>query len=203
MDTVLLPDVSMWQLLSAVALAVALAACAGLRALLPILLTGIVARAGWVSLGPSFHFLSTNWALLLFGLATIIEIAGDKIPALDHALDVLHTVLRPLSGSMLAAAVLSSVSDPATAIALGIIVGAPTALVPHAARAAVRVVSTATTGGLANPLLSVLEDVAAFGLFVVSVLVPVLVAGAMLVVAAFVVWRVLARRRRAPQTAAA
>jgi uncharacterized membrane protein len=201
-DLVLVPDVSFGELLTAVFLAIALAACAGLRALLPILLTGLVARSGWLELGTSFQFLSSNWALILFGTATVLEIVGDKIPAVDHALDVFHTFLRPLSGSMLAAAVLSSVSDPATAIALGIIVGAPTALVPHAARATARIVSTATTGGLANPVLSVVEDVGAFGLFVFAVVLPLLAGGLVLLLSAWLVWRLLRRRsRRTPVTA--
>jgi hypothetical protein len=193
-DTVLVADVSFWQLLSAVALAVALAACAGLRALLPILLTGAVVRMGWLEIGKPFEFLSTNWALLLFGIATFVEILGDKIPAVDHALDTVHTVLRPLAGSMLAAAALSSVSDPATSIAFGIILGAPTALVPHAAKATARVISTATTGGLANPVISVVEDVGAFGLFVVAVVVPVVAAVVVLAIAIFVLRRLMRRR---------
>lgn len=196
MDTVILADVSFWQLLSAVALAIGLAACAGLRALLPILLTGIVARAGWLELGRPFDFLATNWALLLFGLATAVEIAADKFPAVDHALDTVHTFLRPLAGSMLAAAVLSAVSDPATAMALGIIVGAPSALVPHAAKASLRVVSTATTGGLANPVLSVLEDFGTVALFVLVVVVPVAAAALVLALMALVLRRLLGRRRR-------
>ena len=195
MDTVILADVSFWQLLSAVALAVGLAACAGLRALLPIVLTGVVARAGWLDIGKPFEFLSSNWALLLFGLATAVEILGDKVPALDHALDTVHTFLRPLAGSLLAASVLSAVSDPATAMALGIIVGAPSALVPHAAKATVRVVSTAATGGLANPVLSAAEDVGPVLLFVFVVVVPVVAAIVLVAMTALVLRRLLARRR--------
>ena len=200
MDTVLVADVSFWQLLSAVALAVGLAACAGLRALLPILLTGVVARAGWLDLGRPFEFLASNWALLLFGLATVVEIAADKIPAVDHALDGVQTFLRPLAGSMLAAAVLSSVSDPATAMAIGIIVGAPTALVPHAAKATARVVSTATTGGLANPVLSVIEDFGTIALFVLVVAVPVVAAALVLATTVYVLRRLRGRRERRRQS---
>jgi uncharacterized membrane protein len=180
---------------SAVALAIALAACAGLRAMVPLLLAGVAARMGWLNLGPSFHFLSGNYALLLFGLATVIEIVGDKIPAVDHALDVIHTVLRPLAGSVLAAAALSAVSEPVTALVLGIVLGAPTATVPHMTRAGVRVASTLFTGGLANPLLSILEDVVSVLFFVLAVVVPV-VAVLVLVVVALLVTRYLRRRRR-------
>jgi len=189
-------DVSATELVSAIALAIAVAACSGLRALLPMFLTGVVIRAGWVSVSKPFDFLSTNWALLIFGVATALEIVGDKIPAVDHALDAVHTILRPLSGSILAAAVLSSVSDPATAAALGLVIGAPTALVPHALKSTARVVSTVTTGGLANPLLSTLEDVGVFVLFVLSIVVPVMVAAFVLIVSALVIRRLLSRRRR-------
>jgi hypothetical protein len=166
---------SLTEFLPALALAIALAASAGLRAWLPLLLAGGLARLGVLDLGPSFQFLSSNKALVVFGVATLVEIVGDKIPAVDHALDVLGTPLRPAAGALLAASVLGTVSDPLTAIVLGTAVGAPSALVPHAAKSALRAVSTATTGGLANPLLSLLEDVVSIVTFVAAVLVPLLV----------------------------
>jgi uncharacterized protein DUF4126 len=175
------------------AMGIGLAACAGIRAWLPLLLVGALARWGVVELGSSFDFISSNRALILFGVATVIEILGDKIPAVDHALDSLSTILRPAAGSLLAASVLWQVSDPLTALALGVAVGAPTSLVPHAAKSLLRAASTTLTGGLANPLISVLEDVLAFGLFILTVLVPVLVAATMIVIAVMVVRR-LARR---------
>src|SRR6266446_860807 len=98
---------SLVELLAALALGVALAACAGLRAFLPLLLAGILARAGWLELGPSFQFLASNRALVLFGVASLLEILGDKIPVIDHALDALGTPLRPAAGALLAASVLA------------------------------------------------------------------------------------------------
>ena len=71
--------------------------------------------------------------------------------------------------------------------------GAPSALVPHAAKSLLRAGSTALTGGLANPVLSLVEDVAAVVLFILAVVVPVLLAAALLLVA-FLVVRRLARR---------
>ena len=175
------------------AMGIGLAACAGIRAWLPLLLAGGLARFGVIELGSSFDFISSNRALILFGVATVIEILGDKIPAVDHTLDSISTILRPAAGSLLAASVLWQVSDPLTALTLGVAVGAPTSLVPHAAKSLLRAASTTLTGGLANPLISVLEDVLAFGLFILTVLVPVLVAAAMIVIAIMVVRR-LSRR---------
>ena len=163
------------EFLPALALAVALAASAGLRAWLPLLLAGGLARLGVLDLGPSFQFLASNKALVLFGVATAIELIGDKIPAIDHALDVIGTPLRPAAGALLAASVLGTVTDPITSVVLGVTVGAPSAFVPHVAKSALRSASTTVTGGLANPLLSILEDVISVVTFVLAVLLPLLV----------------------------
>lgn len=177
----------------ALALGIGLAACAGLRAWLPLLLAGGLARLGLLDLGASFQFLASNKALVLFGVATVLEIAGDKIPAVDHALDALSTVARPAAGALLAASVFGHVTDTLTAVVLGVAVGAPSALVPHAAKSGLRAASTAVTAGLANPVLSVLEDVAALALFALTVLLAPL--AALLVLGlAFLAWRRWRRR---------
>jgi hypothetical protein len=186
--------VSLPELLPTLALAIALAASAGLRAWLPLLLAGALARFGVLDLGPSFDFLSSNKALILFGVASVVEIVGDKVPAIDHALDAIGTPLRPAAGALLAASVLGTVSDPLTALALGTAVGAPSALVPHAAKTALRAASTTLTGGLANPLLSFLEDVISVATFILAIVVPALVV-ILLALTLFFVWRLLRRRR--------
>ena len=188
------------EFLPALALAIALAASAGLRAWLPLLLAGGLARAGVLDLGPTFQFLGSDKALVLFAIATMIDLVGDKIPAVDHALDVLGTPLRPAAGALLAASVLGTVSDPLTSIVLGTAVGAPTALVPHAAKSALRAASTATTGGLANPLLSFVEDAITLVAFALAVLVPLAVV-ALLGLTLYLASRWL--RRRHATTAAA
>lgn len=183
------------------AMGIGLAACAGIRAWLPLLMAGGLARWGIIELGPSFQFIAGNRALILFGVATVIEILADKVPAVDHALDSISTVLRPAAGSLLAASVLWQVSDPLTALALGVAVGAPTSLVPHAAKSLLRAASTTFTGGLANPLISILEDLMVVALFVLTVLIPVVVA-AVLVLIGLLVARRLVRRSPAPLAAA-
>ncbi len=195
MDRALLTD-----FLPTLALAIALAASAGLRAWLPLLLAGALARLGVFDLGSSFQFLASNKALVLFGVATVVELVGDKLPAVDHVLDLIGTPLRPAAGALLAASVLGTVSDPLTALVIGTVVGAPSALVPHAAKAALRSVSTATTGGLANPVLSLIEDVLSVLTFVLAVLVPLVVV-ALLGLTLYVASRWLRRRRAAASAA--
>jgi hypothetical protein len=182
------------ELVPALAMAIALASAAGLRAWLPLLAAGGLARLGVFSLGPSFQFLASDQALVIFGVAAAIEVIGDKIPAVDHALDVIGTPLRPIAGAVLAASVLGTVADPLLAAVLGIAVGAPSALVPHVAKSALRAASSAATGGLANPALSFVEDAIAVVLLILAVLVPLVVV-ALVGLTLFLATRWLRRRR--------
>jgi Domain of unknown function (DUF4126) len=185
---------SLTEALPTVALAVALAACAGLRAWLPLLLASALSRTGWLQLGDSFQFLASNKALFVLAIATSLELLGDKIPAVDHTLDMLGTVIRPAAGALLAASVLGHVSDPLTAVVMGAALGAPAALVPHAAKSVLRAASTTLTAGLANPVLSVLEDAFTLMLFALAVLVPLVVI-ALLAVMLYLMARRFARAR--------
>src|SRR5687768_16123702 len=120
---------------STFALAIALAACAGLRAWLPLFAAGLLARLGIAEVGEAFGWLASTPALVLFAVATVLEILADKVPALDHALDTVSTVIRPVAGAIVAAAVLVRIEDPLIASVVGLLVGAPIALAPHAAKA--------------------------------------------------------------------
>jgi hypothetical protein len=188
------------EFLPALAMAIALASAAGLRAWLPLLAAGGLARLGVLELGAPFRFLASDQALVLFGFATAIELLGDKIPAVDHALDVIGTPLRPLAGALLAASVLGTVTDPLTSSVLGLAFGAPSALVPHVAKSVLRAASTTATAGLANPALSFIEDALAVVLLILAVLAPLVVVG-LVALTLFLAARWL-RRRRAPATAA-
>ena len=77
----------------------------------------------------------------------------------------------------------------------GIIVGGPTALAFNAAQGGLRLASTATTGGLGNPVVSLFEDVLAFLTALLALLAPVLVP-VFLFVLAVVVFRTARRLRR-------
>ncbi|MDP2341501.1 MAG: DUF4126 domain-containing protein [Deltaproteobacteria bacterium] len=162
--------------LPSLALAIALAASAGLRAWLPLLAASLLARFNIIELGESFGFMASTPAIVIFSVATLLEICADKVPALDHGLDVISTVVRPLAATLLAGSVMFQIQDPLWALALGLIVGAPTALVPHAAKSGARVVSSTTTAGIANPFISLLEDLGALVIIIAGVLIPIVTA---------------------------
>jgi hypothetical protein len=194
-------DNASWvEVVPVLGLAIALASCAGLRTWLPLLLAGGLSRVGLFELGASFSFLSSNKALAIFALATLLEIVADKFPAVDHALDTLSTVLRPAAGALLAAAAFGRVTDPTVAWILGVAVGSPAALVPHVAKSGLRLASTAFTAGLANPIVSLIEDVTTVMMFVLAVLAPAAVC-LLLLGLAYLTGRRMMRRHQHPAAA--
>jgi hypothetical protein len=179
--------------ITAVLMGISLAACAGLRAFLPLFAVGLGVRMGWFPVQSWFEWVGTNEALITFGAATVLEALADKVPLLDHALDAFHTVARPVAGAMVAMGSFQQFS-PTLAVALGIVVGAPLAGTFHLTKAGTRLLSTHTTAGLGNPVLSVAEDVFAV-IGVVLALVAPIVAVALLAALGWTVFRWVQRRR--------
>jgi hypothetical protein len=177
-------------------LGLGLAAATGLRAFLPLLLLSIAARFQLfgIDLNDKAEWLGSDAALIALGLATAIELAADKVPFLDHALSAVGTVTRPLAAVLAASSVFAGV-DPVIAAVAGVIIGAPTALAFHAAQSGTRVASTATTGGLANPVVSVVEDLLAFATTLLALAAPLLVP-LVLVLLLWLIWRLVKAVRR-------
>jgi uncharacterized membrane protein len=187
-----------WGAVAAVLMGVSLAACAGLRAFLPVLAAGLAVRMGWWTVPHGMDWMGSTEALIIFGVATVIEVLADKVPFLDHALDTFHTVVRPVAGALVAAGAFSQLS-PGYALALGIIVGAPIAGAFHLSKASTRAVSTALTAGTGNPFLSLVEDlIAAAGVFLA--LVAPVIAALLIGALAFGVIRWLRARRLTRQS---
>jgi len=176
-------------------LGLGLASATGLRTFLPLLMLALAARFEMfgVRLIDQMDWLVAWPAIAALATATVAEFAGDKVPAIDHALNAVGYVTRPVAGAVAAGSVFWGV-DPAAAAIAGIIVGAPAALAFNAAQTGVRVGSTATTGGLGNPVVSLVEDFLAFMTVFIAFVAPILIP-IVLVVLAIVVFR-LARRIR-------
>lgn len=183
-----------------VLLGLGLASATGLRTFLPLLMLAVAARLGLfgVELNDQMAWLGSWPAIAALGIAATLEFAGDKIPAVDHALNVVGAFTRPIAGALAAASVFTGL-DPTTAAVAGVIVGAPTAFAFNAAQGGTRLVSTATTGGLGNPVLSFIEDVLAFLTVLIAFVLPVLIP-VVLIVLVFVLFRLTRRfRKREPQ----
>jgi hypothetical protein len=159
-----------------------LAAGAGLNAYAVLLVYGSLSRVFPEAFpGPIAHFLASTPALLACGGLFLLEFFADKIPGLDHLWHVLHSVVRPLVGALLAVA---SVAPEENAF-LNVVAGGGggvVALVSHLVKSATRLTSTALTAGIANAALSLAEDLLAFLQSLVAIFLPMV---ALAVVAAF------------------
>jgi hypothetical protein len=178
-------------LLFQVAMGIGLAACAGLRAFLPLFVLGAAGRLDWVALSPSFQWLSSTPALVVFGVAVVTEVLSDKVPVVDHVLDILGGVIKPIAGTVVAASVLTDLS-PLQSTVVGLVAGGGAAGVVHLAKAKLRLFSSLTTGGLGNPVLSLAEDVASFVGSALAIVMPVLLLAAVAATFAILLY---ARRR--------
>ncbi len=158
------------DLVFAAAAGIAIAAACGLRAFLPLLALGIGVHFEWLQVAPGAAWIGSTPALITLAWATLIELVADKVPALDHALDLVATGLRPLAAAVAAWCTFVGV-HPAIAVAAALIMGTG-AMGVHVAKAKVRLGSSMLTFGSANPVLSFFEDAIAIGLSALAVLAP-------------------------------
>lgn len=169
-----------------VALGIGLAAAAGFRVFVPLLVAGLAARAGYIPLNDSFAWLASTPALLTLGTAAVLETLAYYIPGVDHALDVVASPATVAAGAVASAAVMTDV-PPAVMWPVAIIAGGGIAGLTKGSTALLRAKSGLFTGGLANPVVSTVETVGATGLSVLAILVPLLCLAA---VVALLVWAV-------------
>jgi uncharacterized membrane protein len=183
------------NLVLALLLGLGLSASTGLNTFLPLLLLGAAAKfeLANISLGDKFSWLSSDVALIVLIVASIVEIVADKFPAVDHFLDSIGTFARPIAGAVAAASVLTDV-EPTTAAIVGLIIGGPTSFGFHTLKAGTRVASTATTFGCANPVISLLEDVLSIGLSVLAIFAPIVVPVALLLIF-WMLWTIVKKIR--------
>jgi len=182
-------------LLVHVTMGVGLAACTGLRAFLPLFVVGLAGRFDWVPLSESFDWLASWPALVVFGVAVVVEVLADKFPVVDHVLDTVQTFVKPIAGALVMATVVEEWA-PLYLTVVAIVVGGTTAGAVHLTKAKLRLVSSATTAGLGNPALSASEDGVALAGVVGSIVVPPLV---VVVLAVIVVLAWVAIRRLRPR----
>ena len=133
--------------------------------------------------------------LLALALIALIDLIGDKVPGIDHALHLIGIVIHPIAGLILGLATASGGQIDPT---LAAVAGLAAAAVTHGTRMAARPVATATTAGTANPVISTLEDITALIMSLLAILVPAL-AFLLILVMAFIMYRVIRGifRRRA------
>jgi uncharacterized membrane protein len=163
---------------------------AGLNAYIPLFIIGALAHyTNLVVLSKPYDILADPWALIILGVLIIIEFLADKVPAINHVNDGIQTFFRPVAGAIAFAATAGVITNihPLIALACGLLVAGGV----HAVKSAVvRPVVTATTGGVGNTPVSMLEDITATVVSFLSILIPILIVFIIILfVVLFFMWR--------------
>jgi Domain of unknown function (DUF4126) len=144
----------------------------------------------------------------LFAIAALLEILGYAIPWFDHVLDIVATPAAILAGTVMTAS-LAPEMDPLVKWTLALVAGGGTAGLTKAVMNLLRGTSTATTGGLANPVFAALELLVAVTLSALAVTIPIAAGVIVIGISGFLAYRLWqffvaykSRRTTAPKSSA-
>jgi uncharacterized membrane protein len=179
------------------AIGVLLAWLAGIRVYLTVFGIGIAGLMGWLDLPVALQVTQSPWVLGISGVLAATEFFADKIPGVDSAWDLLHTLLRVPVGAFLAASTLSADGHLGAGM---LATGAGVALASHVLKSGSRAMLNLSPEPLSNWTASASEDVVVVGGLALAFAHPWLALGlaatASVAIAATVwfLWRLLRRR---------
>ena len=173
------------QILLSLSLGLGLAAACGFRVFIPPLMMGVGSRLDLYKLEGSFVWVDDTWAIAIFAVATLLEIGGYFIPWIDNLLDTVATPAAILGGIFVTSASLEGELDPSAQWTLSVIAGGSVSGVIQVGTVATRAISTGTTGGLANPIISLLEAVAS----ILCILISLFLVAIIPIVIIFLIWK--------------
>jgi uncharacterized protein DUF4126 len=169
--------------------ALGLSTAAGLNAYIPMLSVGLLSRyTDLIDLLAPWDKLEDPLVMGIVGVVGLADFIGDKVPIVDHVLHVIGLAVAPIVGGLLALATATTFDiDPGLTVGLGV----AAALATQVGRTAARPVSTATTGGSGNPVVSLAEDGVSGALSVTALVWPAVTAvlAVIVLVAVFLLWR--------------
>ena len=173
------------QIVLSLSLGLGLAAACGFRVFIPPLMMGVGSRLDLYKLEGSFVWVDDNWAIAIFAVATLLEIGGYFIPWIDNLLDTVATPAAIIGGIFVTSASLEGELDSSAQWTLSVIAGGSVSGVIQLGTVATRAISTGTTGGLANPIISLLEAVAS----ILCILISLFLVAIIPIVIIFLIWK--------------
>ena len=181
------------ELIVSILLGIGLSASAGFRVFIPLLVTSVAAKMGWIPLEHGFQWMSSYASIACFASATVAEIAAYYFPLIDNFLDTVTTPMAIGAGALLATSVLPVDNDLLKWV-FGILIGGGSAGIIQTGTALLRLASTKTTAGLGNPVVSTAEHAAALGTSICSIFVPVIAGLVILIFLVFLARKILSIR---------
>ena len=179
------------DLVISIILGFSLAAAAGFRVFIPLFVLSLSAHFGWFPVSDNWMWMGSTTALFLLGAATIFEVFAYFIPWFDNLLDTVAIPLAAIAGTLIMVATIGDI-NPLFTWALAIIAGGGTAAAISGTTSAGRLTSTATTGGLANPVYAATETGAAVTVATASIFSPILAAILVLLILTGI-WKLMKR----------
>lgn len=164
----------------------AFALAAGVNVYATVALIGLSVRFGWVDLPPQYDAFGSEMVIGTAVVMYLLEFFADKVPYVDTVWDMIHTVIRPVGGALIAVTSLGEASPAATGLAA--LLGGTVAASSHFTKTSTRAVANTSPEPFSNWALSLVEDVFAVGLGFLALTHPV----AALVVALVVLACILA-----------
>ena len=151
---------------------IGLAASVGFRIFVPLFALSLASFYGIIPLNETWQWVGSSTAILILGIATIVEILAYFIPWLDNLLDTIAVPLAAVAGTAVMVATVSNL-DPTITWALAIIAGGGTATAIKGSTSTTRLASTATTAGIANPVISTVETGTSIVMAVFAIFLPI------------------------------
>ena len=160
----------------AICLGIGLSASCGFRVFVPLLAANLAAKFNLYHFSSGFEWMGGTTATIIFAVATVLEIGAYYLPFVDNLLDHIATPLAVAAGTLLTTSYLGGDISPAMKWGTGLIVGGSAAGIVGAGTSLLRLGSTTTTGGLANPAVSTAENGMSIGWSILALLLPVIIA---------------------------
>lgn len=156
-----------------ICLGIGLSASVGFRVFVPLFALSLAAHFDYWQLNDAWQWIGSTAALITLGVATIVEILAYFFPYVDNLLDTIAVPLAGIAGTIIMLSTVANL-DPVITWSLAIIAGGGTAAAVAGTSSTTRLASTATTGGIGNPVVSSLETMASFIMSIIAVFLPYL-----------------------------
>jgi uncharacterized membrane protein len=172
---------------NAVLTGLGLSPSAGLNAYIPLLIFALADRfTDRVTLDNPYDFISSTPGILIIMILLTIELVADKIPGVDHANDLIQSAVRPAAGAFLMMA--STSHDDSLNPVISMIIGLFLAGTVHGVKATARPAITISTGGLGNPVISMIEDGISAVTSIFAIIAPIIAIFLLLLLGIFLWW---------------
>jgi hypothetical protein len=144
------------SVLNALGYTIPLALASGLNLYATVAVLGLCSRFQLVALPDQFRVFEQPWVIGLALVMYAVEFVADKIPWFDSAWDVVHTIVRPLGGALVAVTAIGHASP--TGEVLAALLGGSVAMTSHLGKAGTRAAANASPEPFSNWILSLVED---------------------------------------------